>query len=59
MGVIEGYSREDTESFPSYRSRAWRAAKELGYSKDIIDRIHKASTFGEIERALIDGRHSK
>lgn len=39
-----------------YREEALRAATELVYSSDIIERIRTATTIGEMERALMAGR---
>lgn len=40
------------------RNRYLLIAKQLCYSKETLERIQKASTEEECERALIDARHS-
>lgn len=39
-------------SFSEYRTFALRAARELNYGKDIMDRIHHAKTSAEIEHIM-------
>lgn len=43
--------------FAKRKRDALRAARELGYSHEIIDRLHNATTPGEINCILATGRH--
>lgn len=43
--------------FNKRKRDALTAARELGYSPEIINRIHNATTYGEINRILATGRH--
>lgn len=45
--------------FPIYRRQMARAAKELCYSKEIIDRVKAAQTVEEIGRIMRCARHGK
>ncbi len=56
---LEGMNFLDADSFKTNKKFCLRAAKELGYSAAIIERIHEATTPGELERAMVTGRHEK
>ena len=43
----------------AYRKEAITAAKDLGYSKEIIDRIKQAKSHNEITRILTEAREGK
>lgn len=47
----------EEELFRCRRAHAVQAAAELGYSRDVMERVAKAETAAEIERAMICGRH--
>ena len=40
----------------NYKRYAIKAAKELGYDKSVIEKIRKAKTDSEVERALSSAR---
>ena len=42
-----------------YRDNAIKAAKDLKYGKDVIERIKTAKTEAEIERIMINARKEK
>lgn len=45
------------QDFEKRRREAKRAAYELGYSRDIIERIEQAKNETQISNALAEGRH--
>ena len=56
---LNGANFLDAESFETNKKFCYRAAKELGYSPEIIERIHESTTASELEHAMITGRHQK
>ncbi len=46
-----------TTSLNTKRKEALVAARELGYSKHIQERIESAQNEAQIQNALVDGRH--
>lgn len=57
--VIEYFYTTSHMDIKTEKKIATRAAKELGYGDDILERIKNASTPREIDRAMAAGRHSK
>ena len=51
-------TKEVESELEGYRNRRIIAAKELGYSREIINKIKNAKTFMEIDRAMTTGRHA-
>ena len=45
-------------SLDAYKCDAKRAARDLGYGKDVINRISKATTENEIVNIMISARHN-
>lgn len=43
----------------TYRREAMKAAEELGYGRDVVEKIKAAKNDGEIERIMINARHEK
>ena len=52
-------AQNNNETFKSYKSEAIKAAIELGYDVDVIEKLNKAKTDGEIQRLMITARHKK
>lgn len=52
-------AQNNNETFKAYKSEAIRAAIELGYDVDVIEKLNKAKTDGEIQRLMIIARHKK
>ena len=48
-----------SSTFKTNKQNAMQAAKELGYSRECLDRLRKAETDGDIERIMRDARHGK
>lgn len=57
--VKEGATYLDGDSVKANKKFCLRAAKELGYSPEVIERLHEATTLGEIDRAMKMGRHQR
>lgn len=57
--VIECFYTTSVMDIETEKVLATRAAKELGYGEDILERIKNASSPVEIDRAMAAGRHSK
>lgn len=55
----KGATYLDGESVRANKKFCLRAAKELGYSPEVIERLHEATTLGEIDRAMKMGRSQK
>lgn len=51
---MASYHNEEKES---YRSKAVKAAEELGYGKAVILQIEMAEKDSEIERIMVTARH--
>lgn len=45
------------EKFKSSQKDAVKAAKDLGYGKEVMDKINAAKTEAEIQRIMITERH--
>jgi predicted fused transcriptional regulator/phosphomethylpyrimidine kinase len=43
----------------SYKRRAIRAAKELGYGKKVVDKLKKATSDNEITRIMYSARNAE
>lgn len=54
--IMHGMAKHPYD-FPKRKREARLAAYELGYGKDILEKIENAKTEGEITRALAAGRH--
>ena len=54
MAKVSFYDLHCTER--NYKRYAIKAAKELGYDKSVIEKIRKAKTDSEVERALSSAR---
>lgn len=57
--VIECFYTTSLMDIETEKAYATRAAEELGYSEDVLERIRNASTPWEIDRAMVSGRHSR
>jgi len=55
----KGATYLDGESVRANKKFCLRAAKELGYSPEVIERLHEATTLGEIDRAMKMGRRQR
>lgn len=54
-----GYRTPYEDSFKYTQKHAIRAAKDLGYSGEVLAKLKAAKTEGEIERIMRDARHSQ
>lgn len=52
-------AQNNNETFKTYKSEAIKAGIELGYDIDVIEKLNKAKTDGEIQRLMIAARHKK
>ena len=55
----KGSTLLDGDSVSANKKFCLRAAWELGYSSEVIERLHEATTLGEIDRAMKMGRRQK
>lgn len=51
-------TKEIESELSGYKKRRIIAARELGYSQEIIRKIETANTFFEVDRAMATGRHA-
>lgn len=58
MSRRRGYKRDRGGTLAKAKKQLSKIAKQLLYSEEIQQRIQDATTYGEMERALIEGRHS-
>lgn len=47
------------EEFKTYRKDAIRAAKDLRYGDDVVNKIKSAATEAEIQRVMVTARHKQ
>ena len=52
-------AQNNNETFKAYKSEAIKAAIELEYDVNVIEKLNKAKTDGEIQRLMIAARHKK
>lgn len=52
-------AQNNNETFKAYKNEAIKAAIDLGYDVDVIEKLNKAKTDGEIQRLMIAARHKK
>ena len=51
--------QNNNDTFKAYKSEAIKAAKDLGYGTEILEKLENAKTDGEIQRLMIAARHKK
>lgn len=57
--IKEGATYLDGDSVRANKKFCLRAARELGYSPEVIERLHEATTLIEIDRAMKMGRSQR
>ena len=51
--------QNNNDTFKAYKSEAIKAAIDLEYHTEVIEKLNKAKTDGEIQRIMIAARHEK
>ena len=51
--------QNNNDTFKAYKSEAIKAAEDLEYGTEILEKLENAKTDGEIQRIMVSARHEK